>query len=74
MGRGFAWLDTGTHESLLQASNFIKTIEYLQSLKIACLEEIAFEMGYIDETQLQLLATSMNNKNYSKYLLRLLKR
>ena len=72
MGRGFAWLDTGTHESLLQASNFIKTVEDLQSLKIACLEEIAFEMGYIDETQLQLLATSMNNKNYSKYLLRLL--
>ena len=72
MGRGFAWLDTGTHESLLQASNFIKTVEDLQSLKIACLEEIAFKMGYIDETQLQLLATSMNNKNYSKYLLRLL--
>ena len=72
MGRGFAWLDTGTHESLLQASNFIKTVEDLQSLKIACLEEIAFQMGYIDETQLQLLATSMNNKNYSKYLLRLL--
>ena len=72
MGRGFAWLDTGTHESLLQASNFIKTVEDLQSLKIACLEEIAFQMGYIDETQLQLLATSMKNKNYSKYLLRLL--
>ncbi len=72
MGRGFAWLDTGTHETLLQASNFIKTVEDLQSLKISCLEEIAFKMGYIDETQLQLLAKSMNNKNYSNYLLRLL--
>ena len=72
MGRGFAWLDTGTHETLLQASNFIKTVEDLQSLKISCLEEITFKMGYIDETQLQLLATSMNNKNYSNYLLRLL--
>ena len=72
MGRGFAWLDTGTHENLLQASNFIKTVEDLQSLKIACLEEIAFQMGYIDKTQLQLLVTSMNNKNYSNYLLRLL--
>ena len=72
MGRGFAWLDTGTHESLLQASNFIKTVEDLQSLKIACLEEIAFQMGYIDETQLKHLATSIPNKNYSNYLLRLL--
>lgn len=72
MGRGFAWLDTGTHESLLQASNFIKTIEDLQSLKIACLEEIAFKMGYINDKQLKYLATSINNKNYSNYLLRLL--
>ena len=72
MGRGFAWLDTGSHESLIQASNFIKTVEDLQSLKIACLEEIAFEMGYIDATQLKLLATSMSNKYYSNYLLRLL--
>ena len=72
MGRGFAWLDTGTHENLLQASNFIKTVEDLQSLKISCLEEIAFKMGYIDETQLQLLAKSINDKDYSNYLLRLL--
>jgi glucose-1-phosphate thymidylyltransferase len=72
MGRGFAWLDTGTHENLLQASNFIKTVEDLQSLKIACLEEIAFKMGYIDETQLKNLATSLSNKNFSNYLLRLL--
>lgn len=70
MGRGFAWLDTGTHENLLLASNFIKTVEDLQSLKIACLEAIAFEMGYIDEAQLKLLATSINNKNYSNYLLK----
>ena len=72
MGRGFAWLDTGTYQNLLQASNFIKTVEDLQSLKIACLEEIAFKMGYIDETQLKNLATSISNKNYSNYLLRLL--
>jgi glucose-1-phosphate thymidylyltransferase len=72
MGRGFAWLDTGTHESLFEASSFIKTVEELQSLKIACLEEIAFQMGYIDETQLKLLAASIINKKYSKYLLRLL--
>lgn len=72
MGRGFAWLDTGTHENLLQASNFIKTVEDLQSLKIACLEEIAFQMGYIDEIQLKHLASSISNKSYSNYLLRLL--
>ncbi len=72
MGRGFAWLDTGTHDNLLLASNFIKTVEDLQSLKIACLEAIAFEMGYIDEAQLKLLATSIKNKNYSNYLLNLL--
>ena len=71
MGRGFAWLDTGTHENLLQASNFIKTVEDLQSLKIACLEEIAFQMGYIDEIQLKDLA--LKNKNYSNYLLQLIK-
>ena len=72
MGRGFAWLDTGTYDNLLQASNFIKTVEDLQSLKIACLEEIAFKMGYIDKTQLKNLATSICNKNDSNYLLRLL--
>ena len=72
MGRGFAWLDTGTHENLLQASNFIKTVEDLQSLKIACLEEIAFQMGYIDEIQLKHLASSISSKSYSNYLLRLL--
>ena len=71
MGRGFAWLDTGTFEGLLQASNFIKTVEDLQSLKVACLEEIAFKMGYIDSSQLKYLASKIKNKNYSNYLLRL---
>jgi glucose-1-phosphate thymidylyltransferase len=72
MGRGFAWLDTGTFEGLLQASNFIKTVEDLQSLKIACLEEIAFKMGYIDSSQLKYLASKIKNKKYSNYLLKLL--
>lgn len=71
MGRGFAWLDTGTFEGLLQASNFIKTVEDLQSLKIACLEEIAFKMGYIDSSQLKYLASKIKNKKYSNYLLNL---
>ena len=73
MGRGFAWLDTGTHESLLAASNFIKTIQDLQSLKIACLEEIAFEKGYIDAKQLKKLALKNKDKNYTNYLLQLIK-
>ena len=71
MGRGFAWLDTGTFEGLLQASNFIKTVEDLQSLKIACLEELAFKMGYIDSSQLKYLASEIKNKRYSNYLLKL---
>ena len=71
MGRGFAWLDTGTFEGLLQASNFIKTVEDLQSLKIACLEEIAFKMGYINSSQLKYLASKIKNKKYSNYLLNL---
>ncbi|MDB4490768.1 glucose-1-phosphate thymidylyltransferase RfbA [bacterium] len=74
MGRGFAWLDTGSFDSLIQASNFIKTVEELQSLKIACLEEIAFQMGYIDKEQLKNLATSGKNINKSNYLLRLLEK
>ena len=68
LGRGIAWLDTGTHESFLQASNFIETIEHRQGLKIACLEEIAFRMGYISRTELESLASSMKNSSYGDYL------
>ncbi len=71
MGRGYAWLDTGTHESLLEASNFIQTIEKRQGLKVACLEEIAFEMGYISREKLVELATPLSKNEYGKYLLRL---
>jgi len=69
MGRGFAWLDTGTHESLLEASNFIETIEKRQGLKIAAIEEIAFEMGYISKNQLLTLAETLKNNQYGKYLI-----
>ncbi|WP_277012796.1 glucose-1-phosphate thymidylyltransferase RfbA [Flavobacterium lindanitolerans] len=71
MGRGYAWLDTGTHESLLEASNFIQTIEKRQGLKVACLEEIAFEMGYISKEKLIELATPLQKNEYGQYLLRL---
>jgi glucose-1-phosphate thymidylyltransferase len=70
MGRGFAWLDTGTHESLLDASNFIQTIEKRQGLKVACIEEIAFEMGYISKDQLIDLAQTLLKNQYGQYLLR----
>jgi len=69
LGRGFAWLDTGTHESLLEASQFIETIEKRQSLKIACLEEIAFMMGYISREKLIELAQPLKKNQYGKYLL-----
>jgi len=71
MGRGMAWLDTGTHDSLLQASNFIATIEYRQGLKVACIEEIAYFKGFIDKQQLLLLAGEMKNNQYGEYLLNL---
>jgi glucose-1-phosphate thymidylyltransferase len=72
MGRGLAWLDTGTHESLLDASQFIETIERRQGLKIACLEEIAYRSGYITASQLEALARPLAKSGYGEYLLRVL--
>ena len=73
LGRGFAWLDTGTHESLLEASNFIETIEKRQGLKISCIEEIAYRMGYIDANQLKCLAEPLCKNGYGQYLLQIFK-
>ncbi len=74
MGRGYAWLDTGTHESLAQASNFIQVLEERQGLKVACPEEIAYARGYIDADQLRALAAPMKNNDYGRYLLALAER
>ena len=73
MGRGYAWLDTGTHESLLSASQFIATIENRQGLKVACPEEISFNQGWIDDAQLEKLASSLLKNQYGQYLQRVLK-
>ncbi len=74
LGRGFAWLDTGTHQSLLEASNFIETIEARQGLKVACPEEIAYGNGWIDAAQVERLAAPLAKNNYGQYLLTLLRR
>jgi len=73
MGRGYAWLDTGTHESLLDASQFIATIEHRQGLKVSCPEEIAYRKGWIDASQLEVLASPMIKNGYGQYLIRVLK-
>jgi glucose-1-phosphate thymidylyltransferase len=73
MGRGYAWLDTGTHESLLEASNFIQAIENRQGLKVACIEEIAYEMGYISKEQLVILAAPLMKNGYGQYLMNSIK-
>jgi glucose-1-phosphate thymidylyltransferase len=72
LGRGIAWLDTGTHEALLQASNFIYAIEERQGLKVACIEEIAFRKGYIGAADVARIAQTMRNTGYGQYLLRIL--
>lgn len=73
LGRGFAWLDTGTYESLLEAAHFVETIENRQGYKIACLEEIAYNNGWLADSDLRRIAESMNKNNYGQYLLSLLK-
>jgi glucose-1-phosphate thymidylyltransferase len=72
LGRGIAWLDTGTHDSLLEASNFIHTLEHRQGLKVSCPEEIAYRLGYIDADQLRELAAKIGKSTYGRYLVRLL--
>ena len=73
LGRGFTWLDTGTHDSLMQAGQFIETIENRQGLKVACLEEIAYIMKYINAKQVRKLAEPLKKNGYGRYLLNLIK-
>ena len=73
MGRGFAWLDTGTQDSLLEASQFVQTLEKRQGMKISCIEEIAFRMGYINSNQLQIIGREFQNNSYGEYLLKIAK-
>ena len=73
LSRGFCWLDTGTHESLHQASSYVQTVQERQGLKIACLEEIAYRLGHIDQAQVERLAKSMLKNQYGQYLMDLLK-
>ena len=73
MGRGFAWLDTGTQDSLLEASQFVQALEKRQGMKVSCIEEIAFRMRYIDKVQLETLGKSMGNSPYGQYLIRIAK-
>ena len=73
LGRGFAWLDTGTHDSLMEAGQFIETIEKRQGLKVACLEEIAFRMKYIDESAVEEISRPLKKNGYGQYLLNLVK-
>jgi len=72
-GRGFAWLDTGTHDSLLEASQYVQTIEHRQGLKVACPEEIAYRLGYISMTDVARLGREMEKNGYGQYLLALLR-
>ena len=72
MGRGVAWLDTGTHESLMEAANFIEIIQRRQGLKVSCPEEIAYKLGYIDSSQVEAIANRLKQNEYGKYLLKML--
>ena len=74
MGRGFAWLDTGTHQSLLDAATFVRIVEERQGLKICCPEEIAWREGFIDDAQLEMLGKRLGKSGYGNYLLEQLKR